>query len=99
LLLYLTAFAGMNQLTAQGINLIFFLPIAIIAVCIHAKNKLINYKSAVICIAFGFVGVWCGLWLTKIISEELLRKLFAILLIYMGLRELFAKNKKKEKGR
>ena len=99
LLLYLTAFAGINQLTAQGINLIFFLPIAIIAVCIHAKNKLINYKSAVICIAFGFVGVWCGLWLTKIISEELLRKLFAILLIYMGLRELFAKNKKKEKGR
>ncbi len=94
LLLYLTAFAGMNQLAAQGINLIFFLPIAMVAVCIHAKNKLINYKSAFICIPFGLAGVWGGLWLTRIISENLLSKLFALLLLYMGVRELLAKKEK-----
>ncbi|WP_312640503.1 TSUP family transporter [Hydrogenoanaerobacterium sp.] len=97
LLLYLTAFVGINQLNAQGINLIFFIPIAIIAVCIHAKNKFINYKSAFICIAFGLLGVWAGLWLTGVIREELLSKLFALLLLYMGIRELLAKDKKKEK--
>ena len=96
LLLYLTAFAGVGQLSAQGINLIFFIPIAIISVCIHAKNKLINYKSAIICIMFGLLGVWGGLWLTTALNEQLLRKLFALLLLAMGLRELFAKNKKKK---
>lgn len=97
LLLYLTAFAGMNQLAAQGVNLIFFLPIAVIAVCIHAKSGLINWKSAFICIGFGLVGVFGGLWLTRLISENLLSKLFAALLLCMGLRELFAKNKDKTK--
>lgn len=94
LLLYLTAFAGVEQLTAQGINLIFFLPIAAVAICIHAKNKLINYKSAFICIVFGLAGVWGGLWLSKFLSERLLRKLFALLLLVMGVRELFAKRQK-----
>lgn len=94
LLLYLTAFAGMNQLMAQGVNLIFFVPIAVIAVCIHAKSRLINYKSAAICIAFGFVGVFGGMWLTTMVSENILRKLFALLLLYMGVRELLAKDKK-----
>lgn len=94
LLLYLTAFAGMNQLMAQGVNLIFFVPIAVIAVYIHAKSGLINYKSAAICIVFGFIGVFGGLWLTTVVSENILSKLFALLLLYMGVRELLAKDKK-----
>lgn len=95
LLLYLTAFAGMNQLMAQGVNLIFFIPIAIVAVCIHAKSGLINWKSAAICIVSGFFGVFGGLWLTGIVSEDVLRKLFALLLLVMGVRELLAKDTKK----
>lgn len=96
LLLYLTVFAGVEQLTAQGINLLFFLPIAVVSVCIHAKNKLINYKSAGICIIFGLLGVWGGLWLAKSLDASLLRKLFALLLLAMGVKELLTRKKKPE---
>ncbi|MEG1429477.1 MAG: sulfite exporter TauE/SafE family protein [Hydrogenoanaerobacterium sp.] len=91
LLLYLTAFAEVNQLTAQGINLLFFVPIAIVSVCFHAKNKLINYRSAVIFILFGLLGVWGGLFFAKLLDEIILSKLFASFLFIMGLKELFAK--------
>lgn len=90
LLLFLTLFAGVSQRTAQGINLIFFLPIAVIAVLIHAKSGLIRIKAAAICIVFGLGGVAGGLWLAHAVSEEWLSKLFALLLLAMGLRELFA---------
>ena len=42
LLLYLTAFSGMEQLKAQGINLLFFLPCAAIALLFHHKNGYIR---------------------------------------------------------
>lgn len=93
LLLFLTVFAGVGQRTAQGINLIFFLPIAVVAVLIHAKSGLIRYKSAAICIVFGLLGVAGGLWLVQAISEEWLAKLFALLLLAMGLRELVSPKK------
>ena len=38
LIIYLTAFANISQLTAQGINLLFFIPIAILSVIIHTKT-------------------------------------------------------------
>ena len=98
LLLYLTAFAGVGQLAAQGINLIFFLPIAVIAVFIHAKSGLINFKSAVICIVFGLPGIFAGLWLAHAVSEALLGKLFAGLLLVVGLRELFARPARREEN-
>ena len=38
LLLYLTAFAGVEQHLAQGINLVYFLPAAAAALPAHFKN-------------------------------------------------------------
>ena len=40
LILYMTIFAGYTQLDAQGINLIFFIPIALLSLIIHTKSKL-----------------------------------------------------------
>ncbi|MDE7100907.1 MAG: hypothetical protein K2O05_03535, partial [Anaeroplasmataceae bacterium] len=44
LMIYLTTIAGIDQIDAQGINLIFFLPIALISIIMHIKNKLIDKK-------------------------------------------------------
>ena len=60
LLIYLTAYVGMQQQTAQGINLVFFIPVAIVAVCIHAKHKLLRWKVVLPCILVGLAGVWLG---------------------------------------
>ncbi|MCL2636836.1 MAG: TSUP family transporter [Oscillospiraceae bacterium] len=91
LIIFLTVFAGTAQVAAGGINLLFFLPIALISMLIHTKNKLIEWKLvAPICIA-GVVGVAGGALLLGVVNENLLRKLFAGLLVFVGLREIFHK--------
>ncbi|MDR2559389.1 MAG: sulfite exporter TauE/SafE family protein [Oscillospiraceae bacterium] len=91
LIIYLTVFAGTAQVAAGGINLLFFLPIALISMFIHTKNKLIEWKLvAPICIA-GIAGVAGGVLLLSIVDEDVLQKLFAGLLVFVGLREIFHK--------
>jgi uncharacterized membrane protein YfcA len=40
----LTILVGVSQHSAQGANLLSFIPMSIIALVIHVKNKLIDYK-------------------------------------------------------
>ena len=42
LLIYMTTLAGLPQTTAQGINLIYFLPTAATALPAHVKNGYVN---------------------------------------------------------
>ena len=44
LLVYLSVFTEIPQDIAQGINLLFFLPIALLSLIIHIKNKLTDLK-------------------------------------------------------
>ena len=94
LLLYLTAFAGVDQLAAQGINLIFFLPAAAGAIFIHIKNGYIKWRSALVSVLFGIPGVFLGSYIAGSIDESLLRTVFALFLLILGGRELFAKGEK-----
>lgn len=90
LLLYLTAFRDTPQLAAQGINLAFFLPVAAVSLAFHIKNKLVDFKIAAVLIPAGILGVFGGSWLAGRLDEALLRKLFAGLLVLIGLRELWS---------
>ncbi|MCL2108888.1 MAG: sulfite exporter TauE/SafE family protein [Oscillospiraceae bacterium] len=93
LIIFLTVFAGTAQEQAGGINLLFFLPIALISIIIHSKNKLIDWRVIpAICIAGAF-GVAGGAALLYVIDESWLRKLFAGLLVFVGLREMFHRKK------
>ena len=38
LIIYLTLFADMEQMAAQGINLLFFIPCAVVALIIHIRK-------------------------------------------------------------
>ncbi len=88
LLIYLTVYLGMSQLEAQGINLVFFLPVAAVALCVHAKHKLIRWKMVLPFVALGLPGVWLGAWLAQKVGSELLSKLFGGFLLIIGIREL-----------
>ena len=94
LIVYLTVFAGFSQLVAQGINLVFFLPIAIISLVLHTKNKLVEWKKAVPAVLWGTAAVIISAWLANRIEQSLLSKAFGIFLILMGLKELFFKSEK-----
>ena len=45
LIMYLSLLADIPQLKAQGINLIFFLPIALVAVSVYAFKKQIKWRT------------------------------------------------------
>ena len=86
LIVYLTVFAGFSQLVAQGINLVFFIPIAIISLVLHTKNKLVEWKKAVPAVLWGTAAVIISAWLANRIEQSLLSKAFGIFLILMGLK-------------
>lgn len=91
LLIYLTAYAGMRQQAAQGVNLLFFIPVAIVALCIHAKNRLIRWRVVWPCVLVGLAGVWVGARIALAMDPTLLGKLFGGFLLIIGVRELLAK--------
>ena len=96
LILYLTLVAGMDQLAAQGINLVFFLPVAAVALLFHAKNKLVKWRVVLPCVALGLPGVWLGAKLAEYCGSELLSKLFGGFLLVIGIKELFSKKTAKK---
>lgn len=93
LLLYLSLFLGIEQLTAQGINLIFFIPIALMSVFKHKKSGLIDKKIVIKFALLGFLGAVAGFMLANFLSGDILRKIFGGFLIILGLFSLFEKKK------
>lgn len=91
LIIYLTVFTQTNQLMAQGINLIFFIPIAILSLIIHTKNKLVAWKKIAPSIICGTISVVFGSLLATQIGSDNLTKLFAIFILIMGIKEFFSK--------
>lgn len=93
LLIYLTLFAGMDQLKAQGINLLFFIPIGTAATVIYAVKKKIKWKTVLIFAALGLLGSALGVFISGIIKKALLSKLFGGALVVFGAIGLFSKSK------
>lgn len=96
LIIYLTAITDTNQLTAQGVNLLFFLPVALISLLIHQKNGLIRWKTLLRLIPGGILGILAGAFISAHIDVDFLQKIFAALLIFVGFREIFHKNSEKD---
>ena len=91
LVVYFALFTDFAQKGAQGINLLFFIPITVIAVIIHIKNKLIDVKTALVCSLLGIPAVAAGFYLAQNIDNSWLRKGFAVFIIISGLKDLFSK--------
>ncbi len=97
LLIYLTTFAGVSQHTAQGINLVYFLPAAAAALPAHHKNGLLERRVLLPAILAGLAAAACTAVLSNHLDTGLLRKLFGLFLLYIGLRELFWRDEAAEK--
>ena len=93
LIIYLTVFRDTPQLQAQGINLLFFIPIALVAVIIYAFKKQIKWRVTLPIAAGGILGAAGGFFLTDFIGGSFTAKLFGGFLIILGLKEIFTKNK------
>lgn len=98
LLIYLTAFASVSQHQAQGINLLYFLPAAAAALPAHHKNGLLDKKAILPAILAGLIFAGLAAFVSNSLDTNLLRRLFGLFLLYIGLRELFRKDPKKKKN-
>lgn len=88
LLLWFALFTQVDQMTAQGINLLFFIPCAITAVLINRRSGLIDFKRNALCAAAGAVGALAGCWLSGMIRTETLRTVFGVYMLLFGVYEL-----------
>lgn len=88
LMVYLTIFAGVAQSAAGGINLVFFLPIALVSAVFHFRNGLVRRDLLPLLCVAGLVGAACGVFLMNYVNDSMLRKLFAALLLVVGVKEV-----------
>lgn len=95
LVMFLTVFMGVNQLSAQGTNLMFFIPVGIFALIFHCKKKLVDWKIAVPAIICGLVGAAIGCILARFLGDKIMRYIFGVILLFLGIFELFFPHKKK----
>ncbi len=94
LLVYMTAFAGVEQRLAQGINLLYFLPAGLLALPAHVKNGYIEKPALLPAIGAGLICAALAAWAATTMEVGLLKKLFGAFLIVVGLMELFGGPKK-----
>lgn len=93
LLMYLTVFLRMDQHQAQGINLLYFLPAALLALPAHVKNGYIRREVLLPAVGAGLVCAGIGAWVATGMEVSLLRRIFGIFLLAAGAGELLGKPK------
>lgn len=93
LIIYLSLFTNTNQLTAQGINLIFFIPIGILSLIIYGIKKQIKWKITIKIAIFGIIGAMAGILLADYLGGDITGKIFGGLLVLMGIAEIFKKQR------
>jgi hypothetical protein len=85
----LTLLFGMEQKTAQALNILYFIPTAIAAIIMHRKNNLIETKILPALIVGGVVGAIAGSVVAMRLNNAVLSKLFAVFLLIMGIKEIY----------
>ena len=91
LILGLTLVLGMDHPQARIINLLFFLPSAIVASFFRWKQGKLEIKKVLPAIIVGCVAAGVCSFLSSSMDIALLQKLFGGLLILTGIRELLYK--------
>ncbi|MGI6701086.1 MAG: TSUP family transporter [Christensenellales bacterium] len=84
----LTIFLDVEQHTAQWINLLAFVPMAVIALIIHCKNKLVIYKEILPLLLPAVATTILASFLAVSSPPRILKLMFGIFLILMAVFSL-----------
>ncbi len=95
LILWLTLGLGMAQPEARAINLMFFIPSALVACLFRWRQGGLDIKKILPAILAGSISAGILSVLGSRLDTSLLQKLFGGLLIFTGIRELFYKPKRR----
>ena len=91
LILWLTLMQHTDPSTARGINLLFFLPCAGVALVFRRKQGTLPFRKILPAILTGALSALIFSLFSQNLDLNLLKKLFGGLLILTGLRELLYK--------
>ena len=94
LLLVMTLFLGVDQTTAQGINLLYFLPTAGAGLLLHRKNGLLEKNVIRSAAPWGAIAAAAGSLLATAVDTALLRRPFGVYLHITGVMMLWQGRKK-----
>lgn len=94
LILWLTMVLHTDPLTARSINLLFFIPSALVACALRIKQGNLKIKPLLPAIIAGCAAAAVFSWISTVLDVAILRKLFGIVLVAAGLRELFYRERK-----
>lgn len=94
LMLWLTVVLGTQYTTARTINLLFFIPTALISCFFRRKQNTLDFRKILPAMLCGTVSAAVFSLLSSHLELEMLKKLFGVLLLVTGLRELFYRPRK-----
>ncbi len=96
LLLVMTLFLGVDQRTAQGINLLFFLPTAVSALVCHAKGGYLDKPTLKAAVPAAVAAALIGAWISTAVDVEILRRPFGVYLLASGVSLIWPQKKQKQ---
>ncbi|MBQ3214835.1 MAG: sulfite exporter TauE/SafE family protein [Oscillospiraceae bacterium] len=94
LMLWLTAVLHMPAQQARTINLMFFLPCALIATILRLRKGAIPLRKLLLPALSGCIAAAVFSIFSNKMDTAQLEKLFGVLLLYTGIRELFYRPRK-----
>ncbi len=94
LVLWLTMVLNVEPQTARSINLLFFIPSALIASFFRIKKSDFSLRKVAPAIISGCICAGIFSYISAQLDVELLKKLFGILLLFIGTKELLYRPRK-----
>lgn len=94
LILWLTMVLHTDPLVARSINLLFFIPSALAACTLRIRQGNLRIKPLHPAMIAGCAAAAVFSWISTILDVQIMKKLFGIVLIAAGLRELLYRPRK-----
>ena len=99
LLLCMTLFLGVDQTSAQGINLLYFLPTAAVGLLVHRKNGYLDKAALRALIPLGTLCAAGAALLATVVDITFFRRPFGIFLLFAAFSLLLQKKDGDKKRR
>ena len=98
LILWLTLVLDFSPAVARGINLLFFIPSALIACFFRWRQGELKWKTVFPAILSGCIAAGIFSWVSCVLDTHFLKKAFGFLLLFTGLRELLYNPQKTQRS-
>ena len=94
LILWLTMILNTDPAVARSINLLFFIPSALVACALRIRQGNLKIRPLLPAVFAGCAAAAVFSWISTVLDVAILKKLFGIVLVAAGLRELFYRPRK-----